>query len=392
MEFDSVQTRLKAYIPTLDGLRAIAILWVIVHNAGIEKLLHNDLAITKVVVLFTNIGWLGVQLFFVLSGFLITGILLDGKAHKRQGLFKRFYIRRFLRIFPIYYCFLFGVMLVGLLSSVIPGWAEAAYRHMGWYLVYLNNWVQPFQDIGFGHFWSLAVEEQFYLLWPMVIVLIPFGRLYWVCAALVIMSPLFRFWVMGLGLDSEVVSDMAYVLTPARLDALTIGAMLAIALRDPGRCRWVQDNALKVLLLFGGYMLMVLGLLRDYASTGNGIAFLNQTMAAVVFAAMLYYALGLHPENRLNGAYRRFLCLPWMRAIGKYSYAIYIFHKPVATALHESYGADFHQRLAGWSGVTKLSVFLGDAALVFVISFALAWMSWRLIEQPFLNLKRKVPM
>ena len=392
MNHDEIRVRLKSYIPAFDGLRAVAILWVIVHNASVDTLLHNNLAITKVVELLTNMGWLGVQLFFVLSGFLITGILLDGKKRQPREEFKRFYARRFLRIFPIYYAFLVLVILLGFLGGHAPGWARAANQHMGWFLVYLNNWVQPFQDIGLSHLWSLAVEEQFYLLWPMVIILLPFSRLYWICGALILLAPVFRFGVMEWVTDTKLAGGLAYVLTPARMDALAIGAALAISMRDSRFSGWIQRRMPVLLLLFSGYMLLELAVFRSYASTGGGIVSLNQTMAALLFAVLLYYSIGLEQGNRITFAYRRFLCLPWMRAIGKYSYAIYIFHKPVAVALHASYGADFQQRITAWSGATKLAVFFGDSALIILISFSLAWISWRLIEQPFLNLKRKFPM
>src|SRR5580698_6867484 len=142
-------------IRQLDSVRGLAVLLVLVHNTDIYPSLHLGLI--------TNAGWSGVDLFFVLSGFLITGILIDTK--EAQNYFSSFYARRMLRIFPLYYAVLTLLVIVALHPTQI------------YYYLYLSNWLILLKD-GWqpnvaGHFWSLAVEEQFYLIWPLCVWLLP---------------------------------------------------------------------------------------------------------------------------------------------------------------------------------------------------------------------------
>jgi peptidoglycan/LPS O-acetylase OafA/YrhL len=156
-------------ITNLDGIRGIAVLWVMLHHfqlygEGFPPTTFLDRQVERL----TISGWIGVDLFFVLSGFLITGILLDSKSN--TGYFRKFYMRRFLRIFPLYYGFLFAFMFV--LPLIDPEGAEfqLQFKEQIWYWTYLINWklatIYVSEYIGISHFWSLAIEEQFYLVWP----------------------------------------------------------------------------------------------------------------------------------------------------------------------------------------------------------------------------------
>ncbi|HEV2844590.1 MAG TPA: acyltransferase, partial [Thermoanaerobaculia bacterium] len=207
-------------LPALDGLRGLAILLVLLLHftvyggppatEGIDKLFYRA----------AQAGWIGVDLFFVLSGFLITGILYDAKGG--ENYFRSFYARRVLRIFPLYY----GALAVFLL--LVPALRPGSF----WHWTYLSN-VQiareGWPDSGaLGHFWSLAVEEQFYLFWPVAVLLLARRSLMaacWVCLA---GSLLLR---VGLHLADQ--ETAAFVLTPARLDSLAAGALLALAARGP---------------------------------------------------------------------------------------------------------------------------------------------------------------
>lgn len=159
------------YVPQLDGLRAIAILFVMVFHLGVFPL-----------------GWVGVPLFFVLSGYLITTILVADRSKSLRDFLARFYWRRTVRIFPLYYLY----VLIIAVAAILFGYSLNGY---GWFLAYLGNYqIALSQDVPAGglvaHLWSLAVEEQFYLIWPFVVF---FSRRVWPWAlAAIVAAPLFR--------------------------------------------------------------------------------------------------------------------------------------------------------------------------------------------------------
>ena len=201
----------SARVPELDGIRGIAILLVLATHFGYPAagpgLFRNML----------SLGWVGVDLFFVLSGFLITGILLATKG--RANYFQRFYLRRLFRILPIYYAFLI-LIFHGLpfLGRSVTGAGEA------WYWLYIANWrngSSPYLQ----HFWSLAIEEQFYLGWPLLVHLCSRRSSKLVCVSIVLLSPVVRFLAFQMGVSPFTV----YEVTPLRLDGLAFGALLALA-------------------------------------------------------------------------------------------------------------------------------------------------------------------
>jgi peptidoglycan/LPS O-acetylase OafA/YrhL len=158
----------EKHLPALDGIRGLAVLGVLIVHADV--LLNTTRQVEHVLVVLSEFGAYGVDLFFVLSGFLITGILLETKESPKY--FSSFYARRFLRLFPVYYGYLLVVALI------FPALHHAIRTSMtdygggwGWYLAYCSNWKPGHgaSDPCLGHFWSLAVEEQFYLLWPAMI-------------------------------------------------------------------------------------------------------------------------------------------------------------------------------------------------------------------------------
>src|SRR5919106_250426 len=158
-------------IPALDGLRGIAVILVMLHHFALYGTKPVSLFVDKALKAVLLSGWIGVDLFFVLSGFLITGILIDSKGGTRY--FRTFYARRFLRIFPLYYGFLLAFLVLVPLLHPVGSAFTALLTEQGWYWTYLINW-----KIGLtgwpeyyilGHFWTLAVEEQFSVFWPLVV-------------------------------------------------------------------------------------------------------------------------------------------------------------------------------------------------------------------------------
>jgi len=157
-------------VPALDGIRGLAILLVIPHDAGLLLDLPGPMhGAAYVVREFIQVGRAGVQLFFVLSGFLITGGLLDSRG--APGYFAALYARRALRILPLYFAVLSLTFLVLAPRQALPHELLASQRHQIWLWTFLSNWMDPAGGgvSGFTHFWSLAVEEQFYLLWPLAV-------------------------------------------------------------------------------------------------------------------------------------------------------------------------------------------------------------------------------
>lgn len=364
--------------PALDGLRGVAVLLVLafhfLHIDGEGGVAERMLLAT------TRAGWAGVDLFFVLSGFLITGILLDARG--AAGYFRAFYARRVLRIFPLYYAYLAVLFL--LLPRLLPA-LDVKAETQGWLWTYLGN-VLFAREGGFhaspytGHFWSLAVEEQFYLAWPLLVFLLPRRRLALVCVALVVGAFLLRLGIHRTTFNATA----AYVLTPARMDALALGALVAIGAREPGwwpRLRrfapwalgasalavaavWVRQGG-----LFGGDPVVQVWAFGPLASG---------------FAALLVLALGGAGGFRLPRA----LSHPVLRGAGKYSYGLYVLHYPIFLALE---GAGFTSLALATRLGSRIAGIAAFAAVAGAATFAAALLSWHLLEKRFLRWKDRVP-
>ena len=217
-------------MPGLDGLRGAAILLVFLYHAlrSIPDATRGGEWVHRL----ANTGWMGVDLFFVLSGFLITGILLDTKSSPRY--FRIFYGRRALRILPLYLTFVTVLLfVVPVLPMVSPGQAAGVVGAKAWYwthsvnfMIARNGWEQGTWHS--GHLWSLSLEEQFYVCWPAVVYLCSRRRLVGVTIALVL-----GVWVVRAALVSWGASSVAiYVLLPTRMDSLALGALLAVLARE----------------------------------------------------------------------------------------------------------------------------------------------------------------
>lgn len=365
----------------LDALRGIAVTWVVWHNCTYDFSLDGIAA--KVLALITNSGWLGVQLFFVLSGFLITGLLLETQGHRNQLRF--FYVRRTLRIFPLYYTSLiiclFALPLLGIEWHALL----ASRENQLWFWLYLNNWASVFVDPGiFSHFWSLAIEEQFYLLWPWLVVGLSRRHLAVSCLLLIALAIATRFTITYF-IPAWYAGNATYTFTVARCDALAAGCLLAVLMRDPRCLQRLQRLAPG---LFWGTLgliaCIVLGT-QNFEPRGLGISVLNQSLAAIFFAFVIFFSvLPAEPGDRLVPGLHRVLQLRFLNIIGKYSYAIYIIHGVLKYAWLDSFAID----TATLTGFRLWLVNVYNAAAVFSLSLLLAMLSWKLLEEPFLRLKR----
>lgn len=369
--------RAIAHVPALDGVRGIAVSAVLALHFGVAADFTNRFPST-----FSNwlervlyAGWAGVDLFFVLSGFLITSILLASKDG--AGYFRRFYARRVLRIFPLYYTAL--VLGLVLLPRFAPeqAWGLLRDGESGdlWLWTYTFNIGIAFGLIAMpmaslSHFWTLAIEEQFYLLWPWLVKVTSARGLLWVCVAVACIALAMRVAWVSLGYDPE----GAYRFTLTRADSLTIGAAVAVLMRDERwRPRLTNVAAVAFALSFGAAALMIAMVPRFYPSDPLVVT-AGHTILAVLSASLIVAAVRQDSW--------RWLANPTLRALGKYSYGIYVWHFPLQRALLQWYG--FQPPPSGVRGVDTV-VFLVAGIAGSVI---LGWMSYRVIERPFLRLKR----
>ena len=364
-------------IPALDGLRGIAIILVMLHHfTSYRPTSGIDLLIGSVLFFF----WTGVDLFFVLSGFLITGILLDTRGSERY--FTTFYARRTLRIFPLYYLVLFlAFVVLPKFPAVHPVLAGQAGVPPQWpYWLYLTNfsiadggWVHGWVDVA----WSLAIEEQFYLVWPLVIWLCPPRLVMVLCAVILVAEQIARI----LARASMMQPLPIYVLPWFRLDGFAIGALLAATQRRgllPVLDRWVP-----IVVLAGVAGLIACTILGGHPWWWNRwMQQYGYSLIAVTGGAILVSAIN-RPADSL---WPRMLSAGWLRAFGKYSYGMYLLHPPVMYAVREYVlNPREYEAIAPWNAQL---LFYGVAAAP---TFALAWLSWRLFEAPILRLKARFP-
>jgi peptidoglycan/LPS O-acetylase OafA/YrhL len=324
-------------------------------------------------------GATGVDLFFVLSGFLITGILFDSLSD--AGFFRKFYARRTLRIFPLYYGVLFTLML-------LTPWLGIQWHGMNWVLLfYLQNTIfaksfdlfQPGAGLSVQHFWSLAVEEQFYLVWPLVIFFLRDNkRLVWTCLALSCGSLALRTFLAFHETSYAVINCN----TLCRADSLLIGGALALLLRSSLH-DFVLRSARTVFLVVVA-IVASLNLARKLIEQHQDwlLAFdrsylsVRYTFMALGSAALIAWCVR---PSRL----RRFFEARFLRFFGKYSYGLYVLHLIAIGFLLKTF--------RGWIALvtpSKLAGIVGAGFLSLLVALVAAYASYNLYEKQFLRLKR----
>lgn len=385
---------LRGHLPSLDGLRGLAIILVLLCHF-LPHADHPSSLLGKLFFFVGRTGWSGVDLFFVLSGFLITGILLDSKEGATPHFFRNFYARRTLRIFPLYYGVLAVVFLVvPLINSHAFDTPELSrIRHQqGWLWTYCTNvkmWLVNDNDsfhagwLDLNPFWSLAVEEHFYLLWPAIVYVLSRRKLIGACLGVVIAATFCRAYTYHRGYTVWAI----YVFTPGRADALALGGLLAALLREGGAAaRFLTANAGKIALVTGPVWLY--GIYKDPEHETLLNLTLGYFLVAAFYGALLVRSLTAGRGSAVGAAfYSKF-----MRTLGKYSYGLYVYH----VVLHSTFDRFFDQRdidaylhdhlhlgKAAYGASVMLYIVLASA-----ISFGVAFASWHLFEMQFLKLKR----
>lgn len=348
----SIITRDK-YIKNLDGLRAYSVIGVLLFHANLSSHFYY--------------GWLGVQVFFILSGYLITTILLETKESKNY--FKIFYTRRVLRIFPIYYFVLIFTVIYALFSKlpVKDLWYYLLYiqnYHLGWV-----NWSPQFPQL-LNHTWSLAIEEQFYLFWPLMIWFLPKLKSFILCL-IMIFAAFFVKYFLSLKYPGNPIN---WSNTLASFDMLASGALLAIILK--------KFDIKKVLLscVFFSIITLVIYFLffnlypshHLFWESNAKLTEIDGQAFIILVIPFISYLITYLIKNK-NKFTKIFFSNIVIVYIGKISYGIYLYHFIVFSLVDNSF--------------SNYSIVL-VAILKFLLTLIIAVLSWHLIEKKVLNLKK----
>jgi peptidoglycan/LPS O-acetylase OafA/YrhL len=339
-----------SHVPALDGVRGIAVALVMAFH------------IWRVPA--TALGWSGVDLFFVLSGFLITGILWDTRAAPNRA--RAFYSRRALRILPLYYGVLVAVFIIRPLIGIAHRRDDLVLAgEQMWYWTYLCDWRiafdHPHGQTFLTHFWSLSIEEQFYLAWPVIVWRCTRRATLGIAGGIAAGALVLRCLIVG----ASHMPDAAYALLPCRLDALAVGAIVALAVRGPkgpaAVRRWIAPAALA-----GLATVVLLAVVRP------SVGFVDPAMMTIGYTALDWAFAGLV----FAGATARLgilECMP-LRLAGRYSYGLYVYHPLVMWWIVRD--APWLER-RDWTA----------AAAAAIGSILIAWVSYHLYEQRFLRLR-----
>ena len=343
-----------SHIPNLDGLRGIAALMIMAFHWHQLSLAPRGTFLTSLGH-FATVGQTGVDLFFVLSGFLITRILINSRHDNRY--FRNFYTRRALRIFPLYYGFL--LFYYAILSSTYL----AEHRSSAWWLLlYGENIRLTFGDsqlVSLTHFWTLAVEEHFYLFWPFVIHRLPKSRISHAVLIALGISLVTRALMLKAGYT-------VFYFTPCRLDGFAIGAFVASLEQTPGRLVKIRTS------LVGGVTCLA-GVSAIAWATMSGRSLELVQLLKYPFVALFYgfiVALAAIPQKH-PGQLSLILNSQFLRISGRISYGLYVFH-PVC------YHYTNFLPLNDW----------GNLVVSFSSSGVVAWLSFNYFEQRFISLKK----
>lgn len=362
-------------IPGLDGLRGISIIFVIIfHSFMLNKTGHNNILVETI----CNLMDMGVDCFFVISGFLITRILLKNKSKKNY--YRNFITKRALRIIPLYYLLLFVAFIIipNLSHPYLSKWKEISNPEYYW--LFLSNFY-IIKNGGFNNglldiSWSLALEEQFYLFWPWIIYFLSTKSTKFFCFLMLSLGIILRYFFFYY----EKNPIKAHLFPLAHMDALLVGSLLSLYISESQGI--LKSNIIKIVSILGNlgfiyYFILILVRILNITSAPTGL--FNYTFASFIFLKLLM--LGLTSGTKTY----KVLNQPLLSSIGKYSYAIYLFHNPISSLT--KYLANLYTPFAA---LNLLSAYITQFIIVFLtiaISYFIAIVSYHLFEKHFLKLK-----
>lgn len=363
----------------LDGMRGLASIMVISYHIFKRGGYFTTNPVLHIISDLTLYHWYALDTFFVLSGFLITSILLRTKG--RPNYFRNFYVRRSLRVFPLYYVTL--IVIISILPLVDPDFMPDLPRLIPLLLLYQQNWVHVIQGFNLTIYlavtWSLAVEEQFYLTWPLVVNALSKKNLMRLCFAIIGLSTLARILGAIFWTNTHAMVTFFYYNTFTRMEPIAAGVLLAIAFTEPAWKERLRKVALPVFLV--AYIILLVVEVVSNTGTPHPIydnvplTLVGYNLAAI-FAAALIVILTTHAETSIL---RRFFNNKILVFFGDHSYSMYLFHMPVALILLDALWRNDYR---GWP---FFFIYIG---LVFAITTAISMVTWYVIERPMLNMKK----
>jgi peptidoglycan/LPS O-acetylase OafA/YrhL len=361
----------RGHIRALDGIRGVALIAVFVYHSLMPNIAVTSRPAHWLQAAATT-GWAGVDLFFVLSGFLITTILLDARAS--DNYFKVFYIRRGLRILPLYYLVMIGAAALNSGHTSLSVWV--------FYWLNLSNLPSAFNPYVIpyvAHFWSLGIEEQFYLVWPSAVRMVRERTLAYICAFVIAGLFIVRNFPLVLALNHRW-PDFIYRLTPFRIDTLCAGALLAIVVqRRPDLSRY--RPLFRIVAAVSGLLFFHAAFGKLY--TNSSVIRYGYTAAVLCFTSVI--ALAIFPGSFTARVFSN----SFLRKTGKYSYCFYLVHPYFLDSMRGLTNLLWIE--AGRLGFHALShngLVLAAASVEFFVIFGFCALSWTFVEGPLLRLKK----
>lgn len=348
----------------LDGLRAVAVFGVLYTHYFPEKYWLFGI----------YWGGLGVKFFFVLSGFLITGILLKCRQYVNSEqqtsllALRQFYIRRFLRIFPLFYT----TLALAAILNIPP-----VRQTIVWHILYLSNVYFAIQGnfpISISHLWSLAVEEQFYLLWPWLVLFLPKRAILPAIIFLIFIGPLFRLVGVMVNLNEVAI----WVLTPGSLDSLGLGSLLAYLKHREEQLNGLTEKIIKVCFLTGFPLLLLVQTLEHIAPN-----MITSTIFGDISLGLTFTWLVAQAAEGFRGITGKALEFTPLVYLGKISYGIYVIHLFIPYLINK---AIHLLGLTSYSSKPVIVILLSTA-----VTLILAMISWHFLEKPINNFKKFFP-
>ncbi|MEN6450066.1 MAG: acyltransferase [Thermoguttaceae bacterium] len=370
-------------IAAFDGLRGAAIVAIMAYHF-VRQFPRPQEALDRVFFELLSAGWIGVELFFVLSGFLATAVLCESKP--TPHFMRTFHVRRSLRVLPLYFGLLFVLFVaVPLFAGHTQERVHALTANQWWFWFFLCNWFFALQG-GFGtapggYLWWLSLDQQFCILWPLAVRWLNRRAMIALSAGLFVGSLVVRVVLLTAGVGPVVV----YLITFSHLDGLAFGCLLALAMRS-GTLSPPVARLLRAAATVSAIVLAGLFLLRgEFVFWDIPTVAVSPTLLAACFGWLLVASCRSEGGETCPARWR-LLTSPVLLSFGRYSYGLYLLHPLVGRLLQPAFAP--LQRLLGGSAMAAFSVFI---AVAIAASWGVAVASWHLFEQPMARLRERIP-